>query len=233
MQNKRLVSRATYRQTSKRLGWVLVLFSALFLGLELATEGFSDALPKNMTWDAELLVIGLVEGLSYLISFLIPAGLLLRLTPRGERFPLLLEVHWPRRVYLILPAGLAVIHTAAVANDFLMRCFGWTTVGTSVPFWVAGMPVYEVILLFLTSAIIPAFCEELLFRGVVLSVLRPYGRTVAILGSAVLFSLMHQRADQLLYAAVAGAVLAYITLESRSVFGAMLLHLLNQLQKSN
>ena len=79
----------------------------------------------------------------------------------------------------------------------------------------------------MTSVLIPAFCEELLFRGVVLSVLRPYGRTVAILGSAVLFALMHQSADQLLYTAVAGAVLAYITLESRSVWGAMLLHLLN------
>jgi hypothetical protein len=81
-QNKRLVSKAIYRQTTKRLGWALVLFSALFFGLELTTEVLLDALPKNMTWDAESLVVGLVEGLSYLISFLIPTGLLLCLTPR-------------------------------------------------------------------------------------------------------------------------------------------------------
>lgn len=227
IQNNRLVSNATYRQTTKRLGLALVLFSVLFFALELVTDACSNALPENITREAELLVTGLAEGVCYLISFLVPVWLILHLTPRGERYPLPFEVHWPRRACLIIPAGLAVIHTAAVANDFLIRCFGWTTAGATVPYWVDGMPIYEVILLFLTSALIPAFCEELLFRGVVLSVLRPYGRTVAILGSAVLFSFMHQRADQLLYTAVAGAVLAYITLESHSLWGAMLLHLLN------
>ena len=44
--------------------------------------------------------------------------------------------------------------------------------------------------LLLAFCSVPALCEEFLFRGCILSNLLPYGKTTAILASAVLFSMI-------------------------------------------
>jgi hypothetical protein len=52
---------------------------------------------------------------------------------------------------------------------------------------------------------------------------------VAVIGSAVLFGLMHQNVGQLFYATVAGVVLAILYLETKSIWAPILLHLYNNL----
>ena len=83
--------------------------------------------------------------------------------------------------------------------------------------------------MFIGTALVPAFCEELLFRGLVLGNLAPYGKTSAVLCSALLFGLMHQNIGQMFYATVAGVVLGIIYLETRSIWAPTLLHMFNNL----
>ena len=47
------------------------------------------------------------------------------------------------------------------------------------------------VLFLLALAVIPAICEELLFRGYLFSALKPHGPAAAIFGSAVLFGVFH------------------------------------------
>ena len=86
---------------------------------------------------------------------------------------------------------------------------------------------YELILSLLVMAVLPAFVEEFLFRGLILTTLLPYGRTVAVLCSALLFGVMHQNADQLLYATAAGLVLGYVYVQTRSIWPSVLIHFCN------
>jgi membrane protease YdiL (CAAX protease family) len=86
---------------------------------------------------------------------------------------------------------------------------------------------YQVVLMLFTTAVVPAFVEEFLFRGLVLSNLLPYGRTTAIFASALLFGVMHQNVEQLLYATVAGLVLGYLYVKTRSIWVCVLLHFVN------
>lgn len=216
-----------YRRTTARLGLVMLFMLLLFYGLNEAAGRIAGVLQYNSEI-TEAVVERLLEGAAYLLSFMLPVLLLRLITPPSERCVMPLAPRLPRRLWLLLPAGLGVIYTAATVNAVLLDWLGLSASSSGIQ-WIEGMALYEGVLLFLASVLIPAFCEELLFRGAVLSALRPYGKTTAILGSALLFALMHQTVDQLFYTAVAGVVLACLVLESGSIWAAVLLHMMNNL----
>ena len=77
-------------------------------------------------------------------------------------------------------------------------------------------------------ALAPAVCEEAAFRGVMLSGLSRTGsRTVAVVGSALTFGLLHIHPVHVLIAAVVGLVLGYATLGTRSLLAGVVLHFVN------
>ncbi len=217
-----------YRCVTNRLGAALLLFLALFFGLDLAAETICDSALARLDETTATVVGELCDSTAYLLSFMLPVFFFHIMTPSEQRQTMLLEPKLPRQLYLILPAGIAVIYTAAVFNAFLMRQLGLEEV-SQTPYWANGMPVYEGVLLFIASVLVPAFCEEFLFRGAVMSALLPHGKTVAVLGSAFLFGLMHQNAGQFFYTTVAGIVLALLVLKGGSIWVAILLHMFNNL----
>ena len=80
--------------------------------------------------------------------------------------------------------------------------------------------------LFLT-AITPAVCEELLFRGFVLSGLRRLGQWPAILFSSLLFGLLHPSIYQFVPTFLLGVLLGWLVWKSGSVFCGMIVHALS------
>jgi sodium transport system permease protein len=85
-----------------------------------------------------------------------------------------------------------------------------------------GMPTWEVILY---VAILPAICEELAFRGMLLSGLRRKFRPAAlVLGVGIIFGLFHMTLFRLAPTAALGMILTAIALMTGSVFPGMLLH---------
>lgn len=73
----------------------------------------------------------------------------------------------------------------------------------------------------------PVF-EEILFRGLILRSLQPYGKKFAIFASAYMFGLFHGNIVQSPYAFVVGLVLGYVAVEYSMVW-AMVLHMINNL----
>lgn len=86
----------------------------------------------------------------------------------------------------------------------------------------------ESVSMFLYASILAPISEELIFRGYILRILRPYGKRFAILGSAVLFGLFHGNLLQTPYAMLVGLVLGYVAVEY-SIVWAGALHLFNNL----
>ena len=82
--------------------------------------------------------------------------------------------------------------------------------------------------MFLYMGIFAPLSEEILFRGLVLDTLRPYGKRFAIFGSAVLFGLFHGNLLQTPYAFGVGLLLGYAAVEYSFVW-AVVLHLFNNL----
>ena len=76
----------------------------------------------------------------------------------------------------------------------------------------------------LAATLVAPFVEELMFRGVGISLLAPYGKWVAILGTGVLFGLYHGLVIALPVLAGFGIVLGWLRWKTRSVFPCMALH---------
>ena len=80
--------------------------------------------------------------------------------------------------------------------------------------------------LLLLIAVVPAVCEELAFRGFILSGFRHLGhRRRAIVYSALLFGVTHGILQQSLIASLVGVVLGYVAVQSGSIVPCMVFHL--------
>jgi sodium transport system permease protein len=78
----------------------------------------------------------------------------------------------------------------------------------------------------LLFAVVPAVCEELAFRGFILSGLRHLGRKwLAILLASLFFGLTHTIAQQQIMATITGLVLGFVAVQTGSLFPAIAFHL--------
>lgn len=142
----------------------------------------------------------------------------LRLPRRGSRLPSLLLV--PLLVLFFFQYEMfQEVHLYAsreTLGAFYRKAFD---LGSS-PVW----------LLVLSVAVLPALCEELVFRGILLASLRGrLGAPVAVLLSAAAFALIHLHPLVLLPILILGVLLALLTALSRSVVPAVAVHFLNNL----
>jgi hypothetical protein len=122
-------------------------------------------------------------------------------------------------------AGLALITAGSIINGIFCDLIGYPTSSD-----IAVNGNYDnasSVILYMSTAIAPAFAEEFLFRGVFYTNLRPYGRTQAVLISSLLFALMHQNIGQLFYTFVAGIAMALMYELTGSIWCSVIYHLIN------
>ncbi len=80
----------------------------------------------------------------------------------------------------------------------------------------------------LVIAVLPAICEEALFRGVIFnSVNQSIGSIPAIFIVGFCFSLFHGSPEQTVYQFIAGCLFAFIAMRSGSILPSMVMHFLN------
>lgn len=87
----------------------------------------------------------------------------------------------------------------------------------------------EFLLFIFEVAVIPAIVEEVAIRGIVMPPLRKYGDRFAIIMSAIIFALMHSNMLQIPFAFVAGLVLGYFAISTKSLWTAIAIHAANNL----
>lgn len=87
----------------------------------------------------------------------------------------------------------------------------------------------NVVLSLITMCVLPAFGEELLFRGAVLGAERRFGDKKAIMIAAAVFALYHFNLAQTWYQLFYGAFLAFIVVKTDNVWYAVSLHFFNNL----
>ncbi len=106
----------------------------------------------------------------------------------------------------------------------MLAVFGYSNGGGGASSSATGVPVLDLLLGFLFVGVLPGFCEEFSHRGMVLGNIKRDGAVRAILFSALLFGLMHLNIVQVGYAFVVGLILGTITLLTKSIFPAMIVH---------
>ncbi len=130
---------------------------------------------------------------------------------------------------LAVPVGLAVCLAGNfVTNSILvfLEEYGITLVEHEeiIPSDFFGRLVYCV-----QVAVVPAFTEELAFRGVVMQPLRKYGEKFAIFASAAVFAIMHGNLSQVPFAFIAGVAIGYAVSLTGSLWTGIAIHFANNL----
>ena len=222
-----------YKRTCKNIA-IAVLMNTLLLQI-LSVIGFVISslfeqplrtLARLLSVNAEDLCYAFEETLlltAYLAAFMIPAFVFMYLTRNDNRQPLRLEVKLEPETPLVIIAAIGMILPAAYLNSFMVSFIDFSEIFASEPL---DTPV-KILMAFISIAIVPALCEEFLFRGCILSNLLPYGKTTAILASAVLFSMMHGNVAQFFYTFIAGLVLGAVYVETGSIWPCTFIHLFN------
>ncbi|MGN0748324.1 MAG: lysostaphin resistance A-like protein [Christensenellales bacterium] len=107
---------------------------------------------------------------------------------------------------------------------YLMSQIGYNP-DTSLPLPLTNG--WWLVLNLIVLAVIPAICEELLYRGIVMNGLRKFGDVGAIFISALFFALAHGSAMQFFYQFILGAVLGAIVIKTGSIVASAVVHFLN------
>lgn len=79
----------------------------------------------------------------------------------------------------------------------------------------------------ISLALIPAICEELLFRGVIINTLKHKGHTFAIVASAIMFAMFHFSPLQLIYPICFGLIFGIVYLRTRNIVFPIIIHFIN------
>ncbi len=89
----------------------------------------------------------------------------------------------------------------------------------------AGLPI---LFMLFAIAVVPGVCEEILFRSYLLRLFeKSTGVILAIIITGIIFGLFHLRFSQIIPLSVIGMLLAWVTIQSGSVFPAMLMHFIH------
>jgi len=222
-----------FKKAINKIGIAMILFFAFINVFVFIQSEISVFLGKLLPYDIAYIISKLLYGLAYFASFVIPGCILYFMNRKNEKEGSLLApvLPSPVKTAAYIFASITMIIAMAVINAKLVSIFNYSEYSSEYIWGNESLQEYQVILTFITSALIPAFAEEFLFRGAILSALRPYGKAPAIIISAVLFGLMHQNAEQLLYATAAGLILATVVYETGSVWCSVLIHFFNNFSK--
>lgn len=222
-------SHAETRQLKKSSTFIAFMLLAMLLAdvaLRVAVQfGLLDgALQWANTHEKHLLLNMIV----YVVCLAVPA-VLVALVGGCRRNPFPSKQVRGGMLAIGVVGGMAIAIFANVVASWLMS--GLTMFGVPEP----EMPdllqptLTSLLLNIVLTAVLPALVEEMIFRGYILGALRPHGDGLAIVLSAVLFGLFHGNVLQIPFALILGLVMGYLTVQTDSIWPAVLLHFTNNL----
>ena len=223
------------RRQFSAICWILVGYNVLMnvlvsvsIGLEAANQSIAAMLHGEFS---QLDLSSLMDNAwGYILSIAVAGVILLAWKDRD---------YWKQEVFRKekpMSAGIFFCLMSLCIGSQMVNSL-WITLLESLlnPFGISLMQQLETVSgdtgsfsMFLYAAFLAPFSEEILFRGLVLRSLQPYGKRFAIFGSALLFGLFHGNLLQTPYAFLMGLVLGYMAVEY-SILWSMALHLFNNL----
>ena len=197
---------------------VLSIIALLF------TSRFVDT--ALLTSDNEYVAVIVLQ----LLIFLLPAAFYIKaLSLDFGRFRL--SLFGPGHLLLLI-SGLISLTTGTILIDHYIT--GGETLAANYDLWGVFISKNEggagnTLYLILAYAALPAFCEEFVFRGLLISEYEKRSTTSAVLLSSLFFALLHFDIERFLTYFFAGLILSLTLYASRSLLAVMLIHFCNNM----
>ena len=200
----------------------MICFLAVRIAYANGFLSFKDAMVNNMFSTIIIQVI---------IMFLLPFGLycmLLKVKPK-KLFNTCNYYKLNKKAIIVSFAiGIVVfLLNIAVSTFFssVISFFGYRSAGGSAS--SGDYSVSNLILDLTLTALLPAFCEEFLHRGMLLQGTKHAGFKRAIIMSAIMFGFMHFNINQFFYATFVGIILGLISVVAKNIWPAVIVHFTN------
>ena len=187
--------------------FLIIILLQLFLPIHLMFKWF------NIT-DTKLMLL-----ISHIITFIFPAIIYLVITRQSAKDVLKLNKLYFKDTLLIILLAF-VYQPIMTFFSLLSQFFFENEIGN----FVTGIVNSPYIILLLLIAVLPAVTEEITIRGIVLSGYEDKNIYLSCIITGLLFGIMHLDAQQFLYAAVLGFVLALVVRITNSIFASALIH---------
>lgn len=204
-----------YRVGRGRLvAWLVFVLSLAALGYAGQAEG--SELPEDFAYRYSAAVLAVVQ-------FAIFVGIILLITlglPKREVFALRRPDSWPRALGLVAGALVLIFVLGAALTPFLDA---GEEQGLVPEEWDADR-AGAYLAFAATVTLVAPVVEELIFRGLGFTLLAPYGKWVAILGTGILFGLYHGLLIALPVLTAFGIILGWIRAQTNSVYPCIVLH---------
>ena len=131
-----------------------------------------------------------------------------------------------KHVFLIICITILVYPAAIFGNALLITIISFLG-NLNIPQLPMATNRSEYLVLIFIISISAGICEEIFFRGFILSGYERMGKKKAIIFSAILFGFFHFNIYNLLGPIILGLVFGYLVLETGSIFAGMVGHIVN------
>ena len=168
----------------------------------------------------------LVISIVNIIIFIIPAAIYYMLSGRKLHSQIFLSPIRMKYILFFIFTALMFFCGSLLFKYFYYEVFG-TPISASEYISEESLENADKLPVIISLCIVPAICEEIFFRGVILSEYLHYGTFNAIIISSMAFSMIHFSFTEFIPFFFSGVILGFLTVICRSVFPAMILHALN------
>ena len=231
-----LAERKMHRKYFSSLGWALLIY-LLIMNVCVIAFAFWDAFMISMRQvlgetisDDQRTSILMNNGWGYLLT--IAVGWIALRIWKGKGF--CYRTLWTRgrpmklgsfmALLCLFISGQSLFQVLASIQESILNAFGLSALESIQ----SATMDYDSLSMFLYASVGAPIMEEIIFRGLVLRHLEPYGKNFAIVMSAFTFGIFHGNIVQIPYAFLVGLVLGYVAIEY-NILWAMVLHMINNL----
>lgn len=125
-----------------------------------------------------------------------------------------------RQIIIIIVMVYLMMPITSLLN--VLTSIGTESAGETIVNAASALPFWK---MFLYVAVVPAICEEFLFRGLIYHGLRKRNKYIAMIISAFMFAMMHMNINQFSYALVIGIMFAFIVEVTGTLTSSIIMHL--------
>ena len=228
------------KKIGNKIGWGILLYNTIMFAIVLIdiVVRFIIKLAKNysenMSDEATDLLIEEVEkemlmsGVSSIVAVIVGVMFLLLFFMKNIKFKQIWTVNKSMKLsdffklLSVFMAGQFCFSLIAMGMEEGLNFIGYSAMEELA----TATEVSSTISMFLYAGIVGPIAEEIVYRGFVMNILKPYGKQFAIISSSIIFGIMHANIHQIFFATVIGIVLGYVAMEY-SLKWAISLHIFN------
>lgn len=203
---------------------ITALWSTVYLAV-MAVFGYSAADALNIVRDPAIMQV--VQIVLSILMFTVPYIVSAKIG--GYRVSDLVPLERPQKgsimPYFLFGIGFCAFANIAVSYaGGIFESFGFDY---SVDYGDNPRGFWGFILVFISTAVVPALVEEFACRGIMFGMLLKHGEAFALIVSSVVFGLLHGNFEQIPFAFLVGLVLGLIRIKTGSIWVCVLVHAFN------